>query len=121
MSKAIVTRFIFPLFLLFAGSKRQAALGLPKAKQSPNNQNVDGTWKKIIVENASVTLNLDLNKVNGSRSLVARPVTLHFAAAANSFFPILVLNDQLQPTGSIALVPQAQPKSLLPAALAGSY
>src|SRR5262249_27254312 len=43
-----------------------------------------------------VTMQLDLNGLNGSSSLVARPVTLHFAAAANSFFPILVFNDLLR-------------------------
>ena len=62
----------------------------------------------MIVENASVTMQLDLNGLNGSSSLVARPVTLHFAAAPNSFFPILVFNDLLrglQP-GSMALALQ---------------
>ena len=49
-----------------------------------------GTLQKMIVENASVTMQLDLNGLNGSNSLVARPVTLHFAAAPNSFFPVLV-------------------------------
>ena len=79
----------------------------------------------MIVENASVTMQLDLNGMNGSNSLVARPVTLHFAAAANSFFPLLVFNDLLrglQP-GSMTLIssipsagvgPRLQP---LPAAL----
>ena len=67
-----------------------------------------GTLQKMIVENASVTMQLDLNGLNGSSSLVARPVTLHFAAAPNSFFPILVFNELLrglQP-GSMALALQ---------------
>ena len=62
----------------------------------------------MIVENASVTMQLDLNGLNGSSSLVTRPVTLHFAAAPNSFFPVLVFNDLLrglQP-GSMALALQ---------------
>ena len=53
-------------------------------------------------------MQLDLNGLNGSSSLVARPVTLHFAAAPNSFFPILVFNELLrglQP-GSMALALQ---------------
>ena len=53
-------------------------------------------------------MQLDLNGLNGSNSLVARPVMLHFAAAPNSFFPILVFNDLLrglQP-GSMALALQ---------------
>src|SRR5882724_939278 len=67
-----------------------------------------GTFQKMIVENGSVTMDLDLNGLNGSNSLVARPVTLQFVIGANSFFPILVFNDLLrgpQP-GSIALIPQ---------------
>jgi hypothetical protein len=68
--------------------------------------------------------------LNGSSSLVARPVTLHFAAAPSSFFPILVFNDLLrglQP-GSMALALQnsssagvnAPGYSNLPAALNSS-
>jgi hypothetical protein len=68
-----------------------------------------GTFQKMIVENGSVTVDLDLNGLNGSTSLVARPVALQFAVGANSFFPILVFNDLLRgpEPGSIALIPQA--------------
>jgi hypothetical protein len=66
-----------------------------------------GTLQKMIVENGSVTVDLDLNGLNGSGSLVARPVTLQFTIAANSFFPILVFNDLLRTAepGSMALIP----------------
>jgi hypothetical protein len=66
-----------------------------------------GTFQKMIVENGSVTMDLDLNGLNGSTSLVARPVTLQFVIGANSFFPILVFNDLLRgpEPGSIALIP----------------
>ena len=66
-----------------------------------------GTLQKMIVESGSVTMDLDLNGLNGSSSLVARPVTLQFAVEANSFFPVLVFNNLLRgPTpGSMALVP----------------
>ena len=75
-------------------------------------------------------MQLDLNGLNGSSSLVARPVPLHFAAAPNSFFSILVFNDFLrgiQP-GSMALALQnsssagvnAPGYSNLPAALRSS-
>ena len=68
-----------------------------------------GTFQKMIVENGSVTIDLDLNGLNGSSSLVARPVTLQFVIGANSFFPILVFNDLLRgpELGSMALIPQA--------------
>src|SRR6266487_15438 len=67
-----------------------------------------GTLQKMIVESGSVTLEVDLNGLNGSSSLVARPITLHFAAAANSFLPVLVFNDLLRAaeTGSMTLIPQ---------------
>jgi len=68
-----------------------------------------GTLQKMIVENGSVTMDLDLNGFNGSGSLVARPITLQFVIGANSFFPILVFNDLLRgpEPGSMALIPQA--------------
>ena len=67
-----------------------------------------GTFQKMIVENGSVTMDLDLNAFDGSGSLVARPVTLQFVIGANSFFPILVFNDLLRgpELGSMALIPQ---------------
>src|SRR5947207_1641497 len=66
-----------------------------------------GTLQKMIVENGSVTMDLDLNGLNGSDSLVARPAEFHFAVAANSFFPILVFNDLLRglEPGSMTLIP----------------
>src|SRR4029077_15029896 len=85
-----------------------------------------GTFQKMIVENGSVTMDLDLNGFNGSNSLVARPVTLQFAVAANSFFPILVFNDLLRgpEPGSMALIPagvDAPGYSYLPAAFGASF
>src|SRR6266540_6365270 len=66
-----------------------------------------GTLQKMIVENGSVTMDLDLNGFTGSGSLVARPITLQFVIDANSFFPILVFNDLLRgpEPGSMALAP----------------
>ena len=127
MSKAIVTGFILPLCLLCAWSEGNGGATAAQKQKSPNNQNVNCTLQKMIVENGSVTLNVDLNGLNGSNSLVARPVTLHFAAAPNSFFPILVFNDLLRglEPGSMNLVPatgvDAPGYSALPAVLAGSF
>ncbi len=63
-----------------------------------------------------------LNRLNGISSVPGRPTTLHFAAAANSFFPILVFNDLLRgpEPGSMALIPAGVNASgySLPAALA---
>jgi hypothetical protein len=66
-----------------------------------------GTLQKMIVENGSVRMDLDLNGFDGTGSLVARPVSLQFVVGANSFFPILVFNDLLRGSepGSMSLVP----------------
>ena len=96
MSKLKVTlsRFMFLLALLF-GSPHVDSHN-PGTENNHNGYAQRGTLQKMIVENGSVTMELDLNGLNGSNSLVARPVTLQFAIGANSFFPILVFNDLLR-------------------------
>src|SRR5258707_7784786 len=104
MSKIWLTGFALLSVLFFANASGNSA-SQPKQNAS---EALSGTLQKMIVENASVTMQLDLNGLNGSNSLVARPVTLHFAAAPNSFFSVLVFNDLLrglQP-GSMALALQ---------------
>ena len=108
MSKLQVTltAFVLPLVLLFASPNLALSNSAKEKNQSRFGET--GTLQKMIVEDAGVTMQLDLNGLNGSSSLVSRPVTLHFAAAANSFFPILVFNDVLRglEPGSIALTLQ---------------
>lgn len=104
MSKIWLKSFVLLSVVCFANAWGNTA-SQPKQNAS---EALTGTLQKIIVENASVTIQLDLNGLNGSSSLVARPVTLHFAAGANSFFPVLVFNNLLrgiQP-GSMALALQ---------------
>jgi hypothetical protein len=126
MSKIPLTGFALLAVLFFANASGNSA---SQSKQNASEA-LTGTLQKMIVENASVTMQLDLNGLNGSNSLVARPVTLHFAATPNSFFPVLVFNDLLrglQP-GSMALALQnsssagvnAPGYSNLPAALNSS-
>ena len=107
MSKIKVTLsgFMFLLLLLFGLSRVDSRN--PDTKNTRNGNAPSGTLQKMIVENASVTMQVDLNGLNGSNSLVARPVTLQFSVAANSFFPILVFNDLLRAVkpGSMALIP----------------
>jgi hypothetical protein len=68
-----------------------------------------GTLQKMIVQSGSVTMQLDLNRLNGMSSVAGKLTTLRFVAAANSFFSVLVFNDQLRgpEPSSIALVPAA--------------
>src|ERR1051326_1443877 len=91
--KMTFTGFVMPVLLLFGSLNLGYANSATKKNQ--NRFGESGTLQKVIVENGSVTIQLDLNGLNGSTSLVARPVTLHFAAAPNSFFPILVFHDHL--------------------------
>ena len=96
------------LLLLFLGnnSGNYAAQSKQKTSDAPT-----GTFQKMIVENGSVRMDIDLNRLNGINSLAATPFTLQFAAAANSFFPILVFNDLLRDhePGSIGLMLQDSP------------
>jgi hypothetical protein len=81
----------------------------------------------MIVENGSVTMDLDLNQLNGTNS---RPAAAgqslqqaHFVVGGNSFFPVLVFNDQLRGAvpGSIALIPsRSGGVPALPSALGAS-
>ena len=107
--KLTLSGFMFLLLLLF-GLSRVFSRN-PDTKNTHNGDAPSGTLQKMIVENATVTMQLDLNGLNGSNSLVARPVTLQFSAAANSFFPILVFNDLLRGVkpGSMALIPKNVP------------
>ena len=98
-----------PLWGVSAQAASQTARSPQRAGSAAATAAPTGTLQKMIVESGSVTMDLDLNGFNGSGSLVARPITLRFLAGANSFFPILVFNDQLRGPlpGSMALIPSA--------------
>src|SRR5207237_7874845 len=116
MLKKTVIAFTFCVLLLLGNYAVQSAKGRTRSpgRSTPNAQHPTlnaqpetGTLQKMIVENGSVTMNLDLNGLNGSDSLVARPAEIHFAVGANSFFPILVFNDLFRgiEPGSMTLIP----------------
>src|SRR6266480_1919450 len=123
MLKKTVFALALPLVSLFAIGVATPLWGVPavpasKTAHSPQRAGFaaatapapSGTFQKMIVENGSVTMVLDLDALDPQTfpgSLIARPATLQFAVAADSFFPILVFNDLLrglQP-GSMALMP----------------
>src|SRR6059036_3641870 len=111
MSKLTLTGLALPLLLLFASPYASAPKAFGATKKAPEIQGQTGTLQKMIVENGSVTMDLDLNRLNGISFALARPATLQFTVAANSFFSILVFNDLLRgpDSGSMALIPQASP------------
>ena len=92
MSKLTLTGFALVSVLFFGNNSQNCAA---QAKQYTSGA-LTGTLQKMIVENGSVTLNVDLNGLNGSDTLTTRPVTLQFAAGSDSFFPVLVFNDWLR-------------------------
>src|ERR1700750_2151790 len=118
MSKKTVIALALPLLLILVISLVTPAwrVSAQPASQARSPQHAGSavgttpgtdTFQKMIVENGSVTMDLDLNGFNGSSSLLARPISLQFAVGANSFFPILVFNDLLRAAepGSMALTP----------------
>ena len=124
MSKLTLTGLALPLFLLFASPPASAPKAFGATKQSPENQEQTGTLQKMIVESGSVTMDLDVNRLDGFGSVFGRRTTVQFAVAANSFFPILVFNELLRgpKPGSMALIPAGvnAPGYSLPAALRAS-
>src|SRR5260370_19518332 len=121
MSKLTLAGFMLPLFLLFASPQASAPRVFAATKKSADIQGQGGTLQKMIVESGSVTMDLDLNRLNGGALMAGSLQSVHFAVAANSFFSILVFNDLLRglEPGSMALVPQNS-ASALPGSLAAS-
>ena len=92
MSKKLITYLMLPLLLLFCNSSQNSVAG--SKENGPDGQT--GTLQKMIVAEGSVTMDVDLNRLNGISSATGKPATLHFAVAANSFFAVLVFNDVLR-------------------------
>src|SRR6476659_396536 len=107
MSKLTLTGLALPLFLLFASPPASAPRAFGAMNDTAKSQGQTRTLQKMIIENGSVTIDLDVNQLNGIGSAPGRPTTLQFAVAANSFFPILVFNELLrsQEPGSMSLIP----------------
>lgn len=121
MLKKAFTASILPfLFLL---SPLHAGPAVPVEQKSPNQNEATGTLQKMIVESGTVTMELDLNRLNGTSAAPGQAVQMQFAVAANSLFPILVLNDVLRGSapGSMALIPSpSRGTPALPGTLAQS-
>jgi hypothetical protein len=127
MSKIPLTCFALLLLLLLGnGSGNYAA----QSKQNPalrqgaaiSKEGDTGIFQKMILENGSVTMNVDLDRLIGIGSSAAKLTKLRFDAAANSFFTVLVFNDLLRgpEPGSIALVPESGAVPTVPAVLSAS-
>jgi hypothetical protein len=150
MLKKILVTLTLPLLSLLVISAGNYTAGPSQPRQGGADAST-GTLQKMIVENGSVTIDLDLSRLNEisvpgqmegrapasplvdaassnvrSASQSSALQTLQFAVAANSFFPILVFNDLLRAAepGSMALIPagiNAPGYSNLPAPLGASF
>ena len=73
MSKLTLTGLALPLFLLFASPPASAPKAFGATKETPESHGQTGTLQKMIVENGSVTMDLDVNRLNGIGSVPGRP------------------------------------------------
>src|SRR6266699_4256874 len=107
MSKLTLTGFMLPL-LLFASPDANSNNSAPRKQTIPDSQRQSGTLQKMILESGTVTMDLDMDRLNADGSLAAKVVQLRLDVAANSFFPILVFNNLLRGAeeGSMALIPR---------------
>jgi hypothetical protein len=115
MLKKSLIALTLSLLVLLGTYAVQSATGWNRAGEL-NQKTADapsGTLQKMIVENGSVTMDLDLKRLSGigfqptSDRQDADATTLQFLVGANSIFPILVFNDLLRGAepGSMALIP----------------
>ena len=114
MFRTMLGHFTLSLLLVFGISSATS--------QSPENglAGRTGTLEKMIVAKGDVTMDLDLNRLNGAVSKESKLDTLRFEAGPNSFFTILVFNNELRGPvpGSIGLIKRNS--AILPEALNAS-
>src|SRR6476620_9688963 len=108
MRKILLTAFMLPLLLLFGSHDGASSTAPNAAKTNGARQRESGTLQKMIVASGTVSMDIDVNRINGVNSTTRNLETLHFGVAPTSFFPVLVFNKVLRRahTGSMALVPQ---------------
>lgn len=115
MSKTILSALL-PLLMLFGNSTGHLLVGIPQTARDGNT----GTLEKMIVANGTVAMDLDLNRLNGTGNRAKEPQqnVLRFEVGHDSFFTVLVFNDELRGPmpGTMALIPQnyiALPQKLI--------
>jgi Carboxypeptidase regulatory-like domain len=110
---------ILPLFGLFGFGSQQT---LTELNQNARDINT-GTLEKMIVANGSVAMDIDLNQLRsrGSRAKETGSEVLRFDVERNSFFTVLVFNNELRGPlpSAMAINPLSSPA--LPSKLSASY
>ena len=77
----------------------------------------NGTLEKMIVASGNVSMNLDLSRLNGTDAKKSRSSELRFDAERDSFFTVIVFNNELRGPmpGSMKIIPESS--AVLPAKL----
>jgi hypothetical protein len=114
--KIILTAFVLPLVVLFGSADAPSQNAATNKNPDSLNEDGSGTLEKMIVASGSATMEIDLNRLNGTsprteklESTSSRILSAwRFAVAPNSFFPVLVFNNVLRGPvqGSMGLIPQ---------------
>src|SRR5687768_3970077 len=104
--KKLFRYFALPLLLLLSNSSGNSAA--PAAGRNAGGET--GTLKKMIVANGTVALDLDVSRLSGIDPATKESTleTLRFQVGPDSFFTILLFDDDLRgpEPGSMGLVPQ---------------
>jgi hypothetical protein len=108
---------LLPFFGLFSNGSDATLTGLTQTVRDGNT----GTLEKMIVASGSVALDVDLNRLGGAGSRAKGSSVLRFDVEHNSFFKVLVFNDEFRGPlpGTMALIPQNS--ASLPSKLSASY
>ena len=86
--------FMLPLLLLWSSSVADSAQQAP----AKNQEDKVGTRERLMVASATITLRLDLNRLNGRdvANEEAKLETIRFEAGRSSFFTVRLANDVLR-------------------------
>src|SRR3954468_959440 len=108
---------LFPLLMLF-GNGWESTSVLGPVNPSPDDST--GTLEKMIVANGRVTLTIDLGKLSSKRT-AKQSGNLQFDVEQNSFFTVLVFNNEFRgpEPSSMNLLPQNA--TLMPGKLGTGY
>ena len=114
MLKTILVALL-PILVIF-GNGLDRAITLTKAPQGNS-----GLLEKMIVANGTVSMDLNLARLNGSNVKRSKSSTIEFDAEPDSFFTVVVFNDELRGPlpGSMRIIPQSS--ASLPAKLNESF
>ena len=118
MSRKLFAYLLLPLLLLFCISSENFFA-------QPNDKNPDaltGTLERMLVSNGVVAMDLDLKRLNGDASVSNSPKleTLRFTVTPESFFTVLVFNNDLRGPEQSSMSLASQNSAALPAALKSS-